>query len=66
MGDRNTFKGCVLAVLAGVCFATGVSLLTDERGVGGILLSTAIFLSGLAFTVMSTKNEESADEQNID
>lgn len=33
MGDRNTFKGCVLAVLAGVCFATGVSLLTDERGV---------------------------------
>ena len=34
MGDRNTFKGCVLAVLAGVCFATGVSLLTDERGVG--------------------------------
>lgn len=33
MGDRNTFKGFVLAVLAGVCFATGVSLLTDERGV---------------------------------
>ena len=33
MGDRNTFKGCVLAVLAGVCFATGVSLLTYERGV---------------------------------
>lgn len=33
MGDRNTFKGCVLAVLAGVCFATGVSLLIDERGV---------------------------------
>ena len=33
MGDRNTFKGCVLAVLAGVCLATGVSLLTGERGV---------------------------------
>ena len=33
MGDKNMFKGCVLAVLAGVCFATGVSLLTDERGV---------------------------------
>ena len=33
MGDRNTFKGCVLAFLAGVCFATGVSFLTDERGV---------------------------------
>ena len=32
MGDRNVFKGCALAVLAGVCFATGVSLLTDERG----------------------------------
>ena len=33
MGDRNTFKGCVLSVLAGVCFATGVFLLTDERGI---------------------------------
>lgn len=33
MSDRNTFKGCVLAVLAGVCFATGVPLLTDESGV---------------------------------
>lgn len=33
MGDINTFKSCVLAVLAGVCFVTGVSLLTDERGV---------------------------------
>lgn len=34
--------------------------------VGRILLSTAIFLSGLAFTDMPTKNEESVDEQIID
>lgn len=31
--------------------------------VGGILLSTSIFLGGLALTVMSTKVEENFDEQ---
>lgn len=30
MRDKNTVVSCVLAVLAGVCFVTGVSLLTDE------------------------------------
>ena len=30
--------------------------------VGGILLSTSIFLGGLALTVMSTRVEESIDE----
>lgn len=29
--------------------------------VGGILLSTSIFLGGLALTVMSAKNEEADD-----
>lgn len=33
MGDKHTVVSGVLAVLAGVCFVTGVSLLTDERGV---------------------------------
>lgn len=32
MGDKNTVVSCVLAVLAGVCFVSGVSLLTDEMG----------------------------------
>lgn len=31
--------------------------------VGGILLSTSIFLGGLALTVMSTKIEENFDEE---
>lgn len=30
MADKPTVVSCVLAVLAGVCFVTGVSLLTDE------------------------------------
>ena len=35
MADKPTVVSCVLAVLAGVCFVTGVSLLTDEgREVG--------------------------------
>ena len=32
--------------------------------VGGILLSTSVFLGSLAITVISTKNEENSDEQN--
>lgn len=31
--------------------------------VGGMLLSTSVFLGGLALTVMSTKIEENNDEQ---
>ena len=34
--------------------------------VGGILLSTSIFLGGLALTVMSTKIEENIDEEDYD
>lgn len=30
MGDKNKVVSCVLAVLASVCFVTGVTLLTDE------------------------------------
>ena len=33
MGNKHTVVSGVLAVLAGVCFVTGVPLLTDERGV---------------------------------
>jgi hypothetical protein len=34
--------------------------------VGGILLSTSIFLGGLALTVMSTKIEENVEEDEED
>lgn len=39
-----------------------VSTKNKRHIVGGILLSTSIFLGGLALTVMSTKNEENIDE----
>ncbi len=34
--------------------------------VGGVLLSTSLFLGGLALTVMSAKFEENDDESEID
>lgn len=40
-----------------------VSTKKKRHIVGGILLSTSIFLGGLALTVMSTKIEESIDEE---
>lgn len=43
-----------------------VSTKKKRHIVGGILLSTSIFLGGLALTVMSTKIEEIIDEQEID
>lgn len=30
MNDKSTVVSCVLAALAGVCFVTGVTLLTSE------------------------------------
>lgn len=39
-----------------------VSTKKKRHIVGGILLSTSIFLGGLALTVMSTKVEENDDE----
>ena len=39
-----------------------VSTKKKRHIVGGILLSTSIFLGGLALTVMSTKIEENIDE----
>ena len=39
-----------------------VSTKSKKHIVGGILLSTSIFLGGLALTVMSTKIEESVNE----
>ena len=39
-----------------------VSTKKKRHIVGGILLSTSIFLGGLALTVMSTKIEENVDE----
>ena len=39
-----------------------VSTRKKRHIVGGILLSTSIFLGGLAMTVMSTKGEGSIDE----
>ena len=39
-----------------------VSSKNKRHIVGGILLSTSIFLGGLALTVMSTKIEENEDE----
>ena len=40
-----------------------VSTPKKKHIVGGILLSTSLFLGGLALTVMSTKIEENIDEQ---
>jgi hypothetical protein len=40
-----------------------VSTKKKRHIVGGILLSTSIFLGGLALTVMSTKVEENIDEE---
>jgi hypothetical protein len=34
--------------------------------VGGVLLSASLFLGGLALTVMSTKIEETIDEEEYD
>ena len=42
-----------------------VSTRKKRHIVGGILLSTSIFLGGLALTVMSTKDEENNDEYEI-
>lgn len=39
-----------------------VSTPKKKHIVGGILLSTSVFLGGLALTVMSTKIEENTDE----
>lgn len=41
-----------------------VSTKKKRHIVGGILLSTSIFLGGLALTVISTKVEENIDEEN--
>lgn len=43
-----------------------VSTKKKRHIVGGILLSTSLFLGGLALTVMSTKVEENNDEQDFD
>lgn len=43
-----------------------VSTKKKRHIVGGILLSTSVFLGGLALTVMSAKNEENIDETEID
>lgn len=43
-----------------------LSTKTKRHIVGGILLSTSIFLGGLALTVMSTKIEENVDEEYYD
>lgn len=42
-----------------------VSTRKKRHIVGGILLSTSIFLGGLALTVMSAKVEENIDEPEI-
>ena len=42
-----------------------ISTKSKKHIVGGILLSTSIFLGDLAVTVMSTKVEEDDDEQNV-
>ena len=42
-----------------------VSTRKKRHIVGGILLSTSIFLGGLALTVMSTKIEENINEEDI-
>ena len=33
MNNGSTVISCTLAALAGLCFVTGIALLTDERGV---------------------------------
>ena len=42
-----------------------VSTKKKRHIVGGILLSTSIFLGGLALTVMSAKFEENIDESEV-
>lgn len=42
-----------------------VSTKSKRHIVGGILLSTSIFLGGLALTVMSAKVEEKDYEENV-
>lgn len=42
-----------------------VSTKKKRHIVGGILLSTSIFLGGLALTVMSAKVEENDNEQEV-
>lgn len=42
-----------------------VSTSKKKHIVGGILLSTSIFLGGLALTVMSAKIEETSDEEEF-
>lgn len=42
-----------------------VSTKSKRHIIGGILLSTSIFLGGLALTVMSTKVEEKDYEENL-
>ena len=32
MNNGTTFLSCALAALAGVCFVTGITLLSDEGG----------------------------------
>ena len=41
-----------------------VSTKKKRHIVGGILLSTSVFLGGRALTVMSAKNEENIDEND--
>lgn len=43
-----------------------VSTKTKKHIVGGILLSTSIFLGGLALTVMSTKIEDNEEQDEYD
>lgn len=43
-----------------------VSTNKKKHIVGGILLSTSLFLGGLALTVMSAKIEENIDEEDVD
>lgn len=43
-----------------------VSTRKKRHIVGGILLSTSVFLGGLALTVMSTKVEENIDDEYED
>lgn len=70
MNNLLTIMSHVFAAIYAICFVAGVTVLSSERGndygrrhiTGDILLSMSMLFGGLAFTVMTIKNEENDDE----
>mgnify|MGYP000045525826 CR=1 FL=1 len=62
----------VFAAMAGVCFVSGLAVLSEGSAanhtkrkrhlVGGVLMSVSLFFGGLAFTMMTIKGEETNEK----